>query len=476
MSKINLTNGGVPATPPSGQTSLFTQSFDKRLYYRLDDGTVIGPLNGGGGSVTDLQTAYDGGNSILIPPSGLAVTITNPNSPAPGLTVTHTFIGGGDAVRVVMGGSSSGTGIVSEHSGAGPCIRATSLGAGNGFFSQVIDSVAMEMEVAGSGASARGLKIDFPSAAPAGVGIEIINLAGSFVGIDIVTGSTGHGIAISRQPTAPTATGDGISVSMNAFANGIGVDSVSAGSGESIRGVASGSGSPARFEGLSAVSNAVWMAQMNAANANPTLEIYHQGTGVALQIDPTTGDAIRVVGATTLFSVDSVGATSTPQVTFLVPGSANTITVVGKSGVVGEPNNPRVRLPGSVDIGAVDRIWHRQYVPNSSPLDLGADATTLAQLPTTYTIQNNLGPGLVVNLPPAASFHNGDEIEVINSSLPGNTIDITSAALTQTIYSDFVGTGTGPFTVNPGLGRRFKAWAPTNGGVGAAWVLLTGVI
>lgn len=474
MSKVLLTNGGVPPNPPAGRIALFTRSSDDRLWYKLSDGTLIGPLDGTG-SVSDLQTAYDGGNTIAIPLSGSPVALSNASNANPTLTVTHNFVGAGDAVQVTMSGSSTGNGILSQTSGSGAGFVGISLGTGPAYDANTFNSPAYTAKVEGSGPSARGLSVEFSDPGATGIGIEIFNAGGSFIGQQIAMDATSSGSAlvVVHEGSAPaivsttesetsflglvSANGDGLRVELQSVA-------------------ATGTGLASQVAGGSATGLQVTMLGTSSGVA---ASIIHNGSGIGLQIDPGSGDAIRVIGAgpSTLFSVDSVGATSTPQVTFLVPGSSDTITLLGRSGVAGEPLNPRVRLPGAVNIGALGRVWGRYYVPNASPLNLGTDVTTSAQLPTCFTITNNVGPGLVVNLPFASAYHNGDEIRVINASNPGQTIDVTTAAGTQTTWDSFsTAPGTGPFTIAAGTGRRFMAWSPANGGFGSVWVLLTGVL
>jgi hypothetical protein len=53
---IFTTEGSAPATPGSGTVSVYTKTSDKRLYYKDDTGTEIGPLNTGGSSLPVADT------------------------------------------------------------------------------------------------------------------------------------------------------------------------------------------------------------------------------------------------------------------------------------------------------------------------------------------------------------------------------------------------------------------------------------
>lgn len=44
MAQIILPNGSAPASPASGTVTVYSKTSDKRLYYKDDTGTEIGPL------------------------------------------------------------------------------------------------------------------------------------------------------------------------------------------------------------------------------------------------------------------------------------------------------------------------------------------------------------------------------------------------------------------------------------------------
>lgn len=86
MAQIILTNGVAPATPGAGTVSIYTKSSDKRLYYKDDAGTEVGPLStggGGGGDVTGPASAtdnavarFDGTTGKLIQNSAVTIADT----------------------------------------------------------------------------------------------------------------------------------------------------------------------------------------------------------------------------------------------------------------------------------------------------------------------------------------------------------------------------------------------------------------
>jgi hypothetical protein len=76
---IFTTEGSAPATPGSGTVSVYTKTSDKRLYYKDDTGTEIGPLNtGGSGTVTDVSvtTANGVSGSVATSTTTPAISLT----------------------------------------------------------------------------------------------------------------------------------------------------------------------------------------------------------------------------------------------------------------------------------------------------------------------------------------------------------------------------------------------------------------
>lgn len=66
---IRMGAGNVPAWGGAGEGSLFFDTVDGQLYYRrADDGTVVGPLGGGGGG-PNLGTKYwlESTDNITVP-------------------------------------------------------------------------------------------------------------------------------------------------------------------------------------------------------------------------------------------------------------------------------------------------------------------------------------------------------------------------------------------------------------------------
>src|SRR5690348_17293873 len=62
---LNVTNQGTPpGTPGSGTVNVYTKTADKRLYYKDDTGTEIGPLGPGNGAQTNVSNTFTAAQNI----------------------------------------------------------------------------------------------------------------------------------------------------------------------------------------------------------------------------------------------------------------------------------------------------------------------------------------------------------------------------------------------------------------------------
>lgn len=163
MSRIVLTDGTTPADVSSGNTQVYTKSGGAPgtdgLYYKQGSDPEVGPL-ATAGTVTDLQTAYDGGNTIDATIGGGTVRIrtaddsltnlqiqklpTIPTTAGNGLdigmnantsgdAISIQSLGGGDGIYIDNGGL-SGNGLnveLSDGSNIDHAIQASHVGNGS---------------------------------------------------------------------------------------------------------------------------------------------------------------------------------------------------------------------------------------------------------------------------------------------------------------------------------------------------------
>ncbi|HUJ93407.1 MAG TPA: hypothetical protein VLW46_00430, partial [Candidatus Bathyarchaeia archaeon] len=62
---VNVTNQSTaPGTPASGTVNVYTKTSDKRLYYKDDTGTEVGPLGPGNGAQTNVANTFTAPQSI----------------------------------------------------------------------------------------------------------------------------------------------------------------------------------------------------------------------------------------------------------------------------------------------------------------------------------------------------------------------------------------------------------------------------
>jgi len=478
MSKIVLTDATTPGALPSGKTQLYTKSGGAPgtdgLYYRQGGDPEVGPIIAGG-SVNDLQDAYDGGRTIAVTTLG--------GGP---VSISSTLAGGPDALAVSVGASTNATGVIVTNSGPGAALVAESLGSGNAVEVETNNNkTGVDVKVNGTGVTARGLTVVLTTPGSQGAGIEV-DINSTQAGIDVEQLGTGRGVfVVSGESTALEATvngtglnakglvvalpslgsGTGIEVGLNSTQAGINV--LQAGVGNGIYVVASASTSNAAIQAVST----------NPASTGP-------GIAIDVNLSPgAPGQVVTVSGVATanalevrnpvlpVFSVDKDGDTTTPSVIF----GGSRITVAGDSNVVGSPIDPRVTATsGSVYLGRLVRVLSYSISLNG-PYNLETDPFVIARHPTVFYITNNTGSTQPVTIHRSDRYANGTEIVIVN--LGGNSIQLIDGAFgsTQTLIS--ISTASiSPQLVAAGAGRRFTARNPANGDFpGLAW-MRTGLV
>lgn len=209
-----IVNQDLPADPPApsaGNHVIYTKAGG--VFVRSPSG-VVGPLSAGG-TVNNLQDAYDGGASIATTVAGGAVSISS------------TLPSGPDALAVTVGGSTNATGVLVTNSGPGAAVVATALGSGNAVEVESSNNRALNVKVNGNGLNARGLAVDLTASGSAGTGIDVsMNSSGS--GVSIQQAGTGNGIDVEVQDSVGlsvgvfggAATAKGIEVLLTDFGSG----------------------------------------------------------------------------------------------------------------------------------------------------------------------------------------------------------------------------------------------------------------
>ncbi|MBZ5540709.1 MAG: hypothetical protein LAN61_09345 [Acidobacteriia bacterium] len=124
---MNLANQGVaPGAASAGTVNLYTKTADKRLYYKDDSGTEIGPVSGGGASTgaTNSWTAqqnFDAGAAFKGPDPWFDVTRYGARAVAAGgIPQTTATMGAGSTSATLAGASTfqNGDGLVVYGAGA----------------------------------------------------------------------------------------------------------------------------------------------------------------------------------------------------------------------------------------------------------------------------------------------------------------------------------------------------------------------
>jgi hypothetical protein len=113
MAQLIFTNGIAPATPGSGTVSLYTKTSDKKLYYKDDTGTEIGPLSAGGNSFSTIAVSgqsdvvADSTADTLSLVAGTNINITT-NASTDTITITGTITGADSGFKnKIIGGNFS---------------------------------------------------------------------------------------------------------------------------------------------------------------------------------------------------------------------------------------------------------------------------------------------------------------------------------------------------------------------------------
>lgn len=177
MSRIVLTDGTTPADVSSGNTQVYTKSGGAPgtdgLYYKQGSDPEVGPL-ATAGTVTDLQTAYDGGNTIDITAAEGRVEISNSTDATDNLYLERTFAGSGNALSIEMGATTTKS-----------AIYILQLGIGGG----------IEVGLPNTN-SASGFYVEHGDSSSTGDGIQVIQ-KGTGEGVQIGhTGLSGNGLNV----------------------------------------------------------------------------------------------------------------------------------------------------------------------------------------------------------------------------------------------------------------------------------------
>jgi ribosomal protein S28E/S33 len=491
-----IVNQDLPSDPPApsaGNHVIYTKAGG--VFVRSPSG-VVGPLSAGG-TVNNLQDAYDGGASIAVA-AGTPVAITGA---ATGDALTSETSGTGSAIYAETNGlgngvtvyadpGSAGRGIVSLMEGTGAAVYAEKSNTGNGI------EVKMISPAAGS-----GLRVDSLTAGATSPGVDIAHAgeavgvlatmtnAGNATGFSTVVGAAGgfsrgvsvafsnasaSGTGMSVEFSGATATGTGLDISnaagVNSFlAQKISMASGSTGSGIELTHNGTGIGIGIAHTGVGTAStrglkvlapnagSVFYGAEIDVTSTKSPLLLIQRGTGNLLEAQKA---------AVPVFTVDGDGNTTTPSVTF---NGGGTVTILGDTGVAGDPINPRVELTsGPTNVGSVARVHKGSVKVGAASVDVetavgGQFSDFRNEQPTFVDWQNSGAAGQVVYLPSATRYPVGTEL-ILWCVPSGASIVVTDFGVADQRIKDTTGASATQNMI-AGSARRFLSIGPSG------WIL-----
>jgi len=472
-----IVNQDLPVDPPApsaGSHVIYTKAGG--VFVRGPSG-VVGPLSAGG-SVNDLQDAYDGGNAITVV-AGTSVSITGA---ATGDALRASSAGSGSAIYAEKAVGSTGNAIKTYGypTTTNDVISSTSGGGGSAVYAEIaVGSTGHALKTYGYPATTTDVISSTSDGSGSAVYAETTG-TGNGLTVYALPGSTGKGVSSLMAGTGPavfaekSGTGNGIEVKMISPATGSGLKVESATTLATFPGIAVDHAGDA-VGVLATMTNAVnatgfstVVSAVGPFSAGVRVELLGgaaAGSGLSISMQSTaTGNAIKVQNPdvpATVFTVDNVGNTTTPSVIF----GGSRITVEGDSGVAGDPVNPRVSLTsGSVNVGALVRVYDAPVSIGLADLDLDG----ISGYPTVFTVAvtgaNN------VLLPKSGKYPSGTEICVINTST-ATFFDAYSGLVPPPVSIDpqqYIYDFSGALVANQGIGTNSMAKFMSRGSSG--WV------
>lgn len=483
-----IVNQDLPVDPPApsaGSHVIYTKAGG--VFVRSPSGVVVGPLSAGG-SVNDLQDAYDGGASIAVA-AGTPVAITGAatgdaltsETSGTGSAIYAETNGLGNGITVSAAAGSTGRGIASLMAGTGPAVYAQKSSTGNGIevnminpaagsglrvdsftlgatspgvdiahageavgvlatMTNVVNATGFSAVVSAAGAPSRGVSVAFSDASASGTGmrVEFSGATATGTGLDISNAAGVNSFLAQKISMASGSTGSGIELTHNGTGIGIGIAHTGVGtpSTRGLKVLAPNAGSV--FYG----------AEIDVTSTNSPLLLIQRGAGNLLEAQKA---------AVPVFTVDGDGNTTTPSVTF---NGGGTVTILGDTGVAGDPINPRVELTsGSTSVGSVARVHKGSVKVGASPVDVetvvgGQFSDFRNEQPTFVDWQNSSGvPGQVVYLPSATRYPVGTEL-ILWCVPSGNSIVVTDFGVAGQQIKDTTGASATQNMI-AGSARRF---------------------